>query len=50
MGVNNPFSIIDEADARRWLGLECFRRAPIEGPPEGILEGLSEQIMSSSGS
>ena len=50
MGVSNPFSIIDEAEARRWLGLECFRRAPIEGPHEGILERLAEQIVSSSGS
>ena len=47
MGSSNPFSIIDEAEARQWLGLEYFRRAPIDGSRGGILEQLAERFVDS---
>jgi LmbE family N-acetylglucosaminyl deacetylase len=40
MGIRNPFSLMDETEARQWLGLECFRRAPLAGLQEDILEEL----------
>jgi LmbE family N-acetylglucosaminyl deacetylase len=41
MGSNNPFSLMTAADARKWLGVECFRRAPIGDSPSNILEQLA---------
>ena len=38
MGANHPFSNLAEADARRWLGTEFFRRAAIPGRPGTVLE------------
>jgi LmbE family N-acetylglucosaminyl deacetylase len=38
MGPNNPLVWIDEDEARRWLGVELFRRAPIETAGVDILE------------
>jgi LmbE family N-acetylglucosaminyl deacetylase len=46
MGPYNPFVWIDEAEARRWLGLELFRRAPIETAGEDVLEPLGARVTS----
>ena len=41
MGANNPIAWIDEEEARRWLGVEHFRRAPLEAAtPDSLLERL----------
>lgn len=40
MGADHPFSNLAEADARRWLGTEFFRRADIPGRPGTVLEQL----------
>jgi LmbE family N-acetylglucosaminyl deacetylase len=42
MGPNNPMAWIDEEEARQWLGLEQFRRAPLEGRGDPMLEHLGE--------
>ena len=34
--------MIDDDEARQWLGIEQFRRAPIEAPGEPLLEQLRE--------
>jgi N-acetyl-1-D-myo-inositol-2-amino-2-deoxy-alpha-D-glucopyranoside deacetylase len=45
MGNNNPFARIDEADARRLLGVEQFRRArPRAG--HSLLEQLADPVAS----
>ena len=46
MGQNNPFTWIDDASARRLLGIEQFRRAqPQSGP--SILEALGDPVLGS---
>jgi len=41
MGANNPIAWIDDEEARRWLGVEHFRRAPLEAAtPDSLLERL----------
>ena len=47
MGPTNPFARIGAAEARRWLGSEQFRRAPIESAWDSILEQLGEPVASS---
>jgi LmbE family N-acetylglucosaminyl deacetylase len=42
MGPNNPMAWIDEEEARRWLGIEQFRRSPLEATGESLLEHLGE--------
>jgi LmbE family N-acetylglucosaminyl deacetylase len=42
MGPNNPMAWINDEEARRWLGIEQFRRAPLEATGEPILEHLGE--------
>jgi LmbE family N-acetylglucosaminyl deacetylase len=42
MGPTNPFAQIDQLEARRLLGLEHFRRAPIS-PVESVLERIGDQ-------
>ena len=42
MGPRNPITWIDEDDARRWLGVEQFRRAPLDAAGGPILEHLAE--------
>ena len=37
-GVNGPFSLLDESDAHRWLGSECFHRALDVGSNAYLLE------------
>lgn len=40
MGDNHPFSQMSAEDAGRWLGVEYFRRAKIEGHDARLLEQL----------
>ena len=47
MGAPNPIAWIDEAEARRWLGVEQFRRAPTESSGDAILEQLGDPVASS---
>ena len=42
MGPNNPIAWIDEDEARRWLGLEQFRRAALDATGDSMLEHLGE--------
>src|SRR5258707_5893384 len=42
MGPNNPMAWIDEDEARRWLGVEQFRRAPLDAAGDPMLEMLGE--------
>ncbi len=44
MGLDNPIAWIDENDARRWLGIEHFRRSPLESSGEPVLELLGEPV------
>ena len=46
VGPDHPFTRIDEAEARRLLGLEHFRRAPIESRWESIIEQMGEPVPS----
>jgi LmbE family N-acetylglucosaminyl deacetylase len=46
LGPGSPFAWIDDADARRWLGSELFRRAPLEATGEDVLERLGESVAS----
>jgi N-acetyl-1-D-myo-inositol-2-amino-2-deoxy-alpha-D-glucopyranoside deacetylase len=48
MGPNNPMAWIDETEARRWLGVEQFRRASLDGVDDSVLEQLGEPVPSSS--
>jgi LmbE family N-acetylglucosaminyl deacetylase len=47
MGAHNPLVWIDDEEARRWLGTELFRRAPIESAGAAILEPFGERATSS---
>jgi N-acetyl-1-D-myo-inositol-2-amino-2-deoxy-alpha-D-glucopyranoside deacetylase len=42
IGPNNPIAWINEDEARRWLGTEQFRRAPLESSNGSVLETLSD--------
>ena len=42
VGSTNPFSMMDEVEARQWLGYECFRRAPTAGASDPVLERFGE--------
>jgi LmbE family N-acetylglucosaminyl deacetylase len=44
MGPNNPMAWINEEEARRWLGVEQFRRAQLEGVSDAVLEQLGEPV------
>jgi LmbE family N-acetylglucosaminyl deacetylase len=44
MGRNNPFAWIDADQARRWLGIEQFRRAPLPTARGGLLEELGAPV------
>lgn len=49
MGPKNPIAWIDDDVARRWLGIEYFRRSPLDSPsPEPILERLGQPVQPSS--
>jgi N-acetyl-1-D-myo-inositol-2-amino-2-deoxy-alpha-D-glucopyranoside deacetylase len=38
MGASNPFALMADADARKWIGVEHFRRAATIGSPASVLE------------
>lgn len=46
VGPASPFACIEQADARRWLGVELFRRASA-GSGETMLEQIGEPVLSS---
>ena len=46
MGPSNPFARIDHVEARRWLGIENFRRASIS-PADSVLERIGQPVVSS---
>lgn len=43
MGPNNPMAWLNEEEARRWLGVEFFRREVIEGTSTAMLEQLGNR-------
>lgn len=47
MGPNNPLAWLDDEDARRWLGVEPFRRSPLNSRGDHVLEQLGEPVPSS---
>ena len=48
MGERNPIAWLDDDDARRWLGVEYFRRATLGSPADQpVLEALREPVPSS---
>jgi LmbE family N-acetylglucosaminyl deacetylase len=47
IGPDSPFARIDLADARRCLGIEHFRRAPLGGQGPSILELIGQPTRSS---
>jgi len=47
MGPNNPIAWLDEDEARRWLGVEQFRRSPLDCSGDFVLEQLGEPVASS---
>jgi LmbE family N-acetylglucosaminyl deacetylase len=48
MGANNPIAWISEEEARRWLGVEHFRRASLEAAAQdSMLERFGEPMVSS---
>jgi LmbE family N-acetylglucosaminyl deacetylase len=44
MGASQPLAQIDEAEARRWLGVEHFRRAATGASNEPVLEELADDL------
>ena len=44
MGSNNPIAWIDEDEARRWLGVEYFRRSTLDGANHSVLEEFGEPV------
>jgi LmbE family N-acetylglucosaminyl deacetylase len=40
MGPNNPIAWINDDEARQWLGVEQFRRSPLDATGDPILEHL----------
>jgi LmbE family N-acetylglucosaminyl deacetylase len=47
MGPNNPLARISESEARELIGVEQFRRAPLEAGHESVLERFGEPVVSS---
>jgi LmbE family N-acetylglucosaminyl deacetylase len=48
IGPGNPISWIDEEEARRWLGVEYFRRSSLDSfAPDAVLEQFGEPVASS---
>jgi LmbE family N-acetylglucosaminyl deacetylase len=45
IGSKSPFSLVNEADARRWLGVECFRRADLDGAAPPLLERFGDPVV-----
>ena len=46
VGPDHPFACLDEAQARKLLGLEHYRRAPTESRWESIIEQMGEPVPS----
>jgi N-acetyl-1-D-myo-inositol-2-amino-2-deoxy-alpha-D-glucopyranoside deacetylase len=44
MGPRHPIAWIDDDQARRWLGVEYFRRASIPSVDSGVLESIGETV------
>jgi LmbE family N-acetylglucosaminyl deacetylase len=45
MGLNNPIAWIDEDEARRWLGIEYFRRSTLDAfAADSMLERLGQAV------
>jgi LmbE family N-acetylglucosaminyl deacetylase len=44
IGPNNPLQHISEPQARRLLGVEQFRRAPLDAGWTSIIEQLGERV------
>jgi N-acetyl-1-D-myo-inositol-2-amino-2-deoxy-alpha-D-glucopyranoside deacetylase len=45
MGANNPIAWINEEEARRWLGVEHFRRSSLEAATQdSVLERMGEPV------
>lgn len=44
IGGRNPITWIDDDQARQWLGVEYFRRAPIPGIAGAPLEAIGERV------
>ena len=44
MGTNNPIAWIDDEVARRWLGVEYFRRSPLAAAGNGVLEEFGDPV------
>jgi N-acetyl-1-D-myo-inositol-2-amino-2-deoxy-alpha-D-glucopyranoside deacetylase len=42
LGAGSPFAWIDASEARRWLGRELFRRAPVAAETGDVLEPFAE--------
>jgi len=42
-GAVSPFSLLEASEASAWLGFEYFRRAPLAGRRERMLEGMAAQ-------
>ena len=48
MGARNPMSWLDDDDARRWLGIEYFRRSPLDSTvARSLLEAMADPVTSS---
>jgi LmbE family N-acetylglucosaminyl deacetylase len=47
LGPNNPLASISETEARQLMGLEQFRRAPLEADHESVLERFGAPVASS---
>src|SRR5262249_28477107 len=47
MDASNPIAWIDDDEARRWLGVEYFRRSPLPcSTNESVLEAVGEAVPS----
>ena len=45
MGPHNPIAWINDEEARQWLGVEHFRRAPLESFNGAMLEQFGEPVV-----
>ena len=48
MGANNPIAWIDDDEAKRWLGVEYFRRSPLDASGNGVLEQFGDPVTTTS--
>jgi LmbE family N-acetylglucosaminyl deacetylase len=46
IGPDNPFQHITDAQARHLLGVEQFRRSPLEAGWDSVIEQLGERVTS----